>query len=125
VEQEAIAVAAEDKRYIKGIAVGQCLLHTVPQAVLVVLGFNDRYGLVLLVAQHIIGAALLATCMEFTPYYDATSRERDFLANLGLDIPPGLLNGRRDVLGADIPFTELFFVHMPAACWCPFPMLGL
>ena len=37
--------------------------------------------------------------------------ETDLLANLRYGIPARLLDGRRDELGADVAFAEVFFIH--------------
>ena len=105
VEQEAVTVAAEHEGSVQGIAVGQTLLHAIAQAVVVVFGFDDGNGHVLLVAEHIIRPAAFATGVQPATHDDAASGERDFFPDLGLYIPASSLKRWRDELGADVPFT--------------------
>lgn len=57
--------------------------------------------------------------MHAAPYDDAAVTDRVLFANLGMQIPPRLLDGRCDELGADIPFAESLLGHsgFPAASY--------
>lgn len=107
----AVAVAAEDEGDVQGIAIGQGLLHAIAQAVAVVLGLDHRDGLVLLVAQYVIGASLLTAGVQTAADDDAARGEGDLFANLGLEVPARLNQRRRDELAANIPFAELLLIH--------------
>ena len=110
-EQKAVAVACEHEGHVQRIAIGQRLLHTVTEAVLVVLGLDHRDGLILLVAQQVVGAAPLAAGMQPPAHDDTASGERHLLAHLHLDIPAGTLQRRCDELGTDVPFAERLLIH--------------
>lgn len=57
--------------------------------------------------------------MQAAPHDDAAVTDRVLFANLGMKIPPRLLDGRCDELGADIPFAESLLGHsgFPAASY--------
>src|SRR5690606_24190454 len=115
VEQEAVAITAEHERGVQGIAVSQGLLHAIAQAVVVVLGFDDGNGHVLLVAENVIRPAAFAASVQPAAHDDAASGERDLFPHLAVHVPACVLQGRVDVLRADVPLCELFLVHALAA----------
>lgn len=115
VEQEAIAVAAEDEGGIQGVAIGQCLLHTIAQAVVVVLGLNDGNGHVLLVAENVVRPATFATGVQPATHNDAPSGERDFFPHLAVHVPTCFCQSWVDELTADVSLCELVLVHALAA----------
>ena len=48
--------------------------------------------------------------MQLAAHDDPALGEEDLFAHLGGEIPPGPLQGRGDVLGADVAFGEVFLV---------------
>jgi hypothetical protein len=50
--------------------------------------------------------------MQLAPDNNPPLGQRKFFTDLGGHIPSGLFQGRCDELGADIPFGELFFIHV-------------
>jgi hypothetical protein len=59
----------------------------------------------------VVGALRLAAGDEFPADDHPTGGERDFFADLSLHVPSGLLDGRRDELGADVPLGEVGLVQ--------------
>ena len=89
--------------HIEGVAVGQCLLHTDAEEVLVVLGLDHRDELVLMVSHQVVGTAQLSR--EY-------SRPRTMMRPaVPLDVPAGTLQRRGDELRADVPCAEGLLVH--------------
>ncbi|MDT4838060.1 hypothetical protein FQZ97_718060 [compost metagenome] len=111
VEQEAIAIAGKHEGHVQRLGITESLLHAGADGVLVVLGFDNCDGQVGLVIKNEVSAAGLATAMQLAAHDDAALGKADFLAHLFLDVPTGLLNGRGDELGADIPLGKRFLVH--------------
>ena len=58
-------------------------------------------------------AACFATAVKFASDDNAAFGKADFLAHLLVHVPPSLLNGRGDVLAADVPLGKRLFVHNP------------
>ena len=111
-EQEAVTVAAKHERGVESIAVGESLLHAVAKAVVIVLGFDDGYRHVLLVAQNVIRAPPFAPSMQPATHNDAARSERNLFAHLAVHVPASLLQSWINELTADVPLCELFLVHM-------------
>ena len=110
VHEEGVAVAADGKRHVERLGVVQPLLHAVADAVVVVLGLDDGDGQVGGVVEDVVGPLLLAPRVQLAAHDDAAVGEGDLLAHLGGEIPARLLQGRGDVLRADVAFRELFLV---------------
>lgn len=113
-EEEAVAIAGKDEGHLQGIGIGQGLLHAVAHGMLVVLGLDDGQRQVGLVVEDEVGAARLAPGMQPATDDDAALGEGNLLADLGVQVPARLDDGRRDELGADVPFGEVLLVH-----WSP------
>ena len=114
-EQKAVSVAAEYEGGVESIAIGQRLLHAVAEAMVVVLGFDDGDGHVLFVAQNVIRAPTFTPSVQSPAHNDSASGERYLFAHLAVHVPACLLQSRVDELAADVPLSELFLVHVPAA----------
>lgn len=78
----------------------------------VVFGFYNCDRDIRFVIEDIIGTLVLVPHHRFTPNDDAALGKGDFFANLGLQIPSRLNEGRRDELGADVPFAEGITVNL-------------
>ena len=111
VENEAVAVGGEYEGDVERFGVVERLLHAVADAVLVVLGLDDREGNVGLVVENVVGALGLATCDQLAADDDAALGETDLLADLVHFVPAGAAEGGRDELGADVAFGEASLVH--------------
>ena len=110
VNQEGVTVAADGKRHLECFGVVQALLHAVADGVGVVLGLDDRNGQVGGVVEDVVGPLLLAARVQLAAHDDAALGEADFFAHLRGEIPAGPLQGRGDVLGADVALGEFFLV---------------
>jgi hypothetical protein len=111
VEDEPVTVRGEHERNLQRLGVIERLLNTVADAAAIVLGLDDRKGNVRLVIEDVIGPLGFATGHHPAADDHAPLREGDFLAKLGLLVPAGAPQGRRDELRADVPLTELLLVH--------------
>jgi hypothetical protein len=54
----------------------------------------------------------LPTLAHLAPDNDPAVGKSHFLPDLGMDIPPGLLQGGGDIFGADIAFGKGPFIHV-------------
>lgn len=71
---------------------------------LVILGLDDGDRDIRFVVKDVVGPLALATGGEIALHIDTAIGEADFLADLLLHVPTGLLQRRRDELGADVTF---------------------
>ena len=101
---ESVTVGTERYRDIKGCSIAKSLLNAVAHVMTVVLGFYYGNGDIRLVVEDKIGPLAATTSRASAAHVDATIGERDLLAYLTLNIPPGLFQGRHNELGADIAF---------------------
>ena len=99
------------KGMLSVVGVVERLLHAVADAVVVVLGLDERDRDVGLVVEDVVGALGLAARDQLAANDDAALGEADLLADLQHLIPARLLHGGRDELGADVAFAE--------GCACP------
>ena len=110
-KDEAVTVGGEDERDVQGFGVVQCLLDTVPNAALVVLGLNQGNRGVRLVVKDIVGSLPLAAGDQLPPHDDTALREAHLLADLRQLVPTRPMKGGRDELGANITFRETAHIH--------------
>ena len=111
VEDEAVAVGGKHEGDVEGLGVAQSLLHAAAHGVGVVLGFDERDGDVGLVMEDVVGPLALSAADQPAAHGDAALGEAHLLADLRHLVPPGLAQGGRDELGADVAFGEAFLVH--------------
>jgi hypothetical protein len=111
VEDEAVAVRGKDEGNVKRGGVVKALLHAVADAVVVVLGLDQRDRDVRLVVENEVGLLRLAARHELAAHDDPALGEIDLLQNLHHLVPAGALDGRQDELRADIAFGESALVH--------------
>ena len=106
-KKKAVAVGAEDKRNIEGMAVVQSLLHACTQRMVVVLGLNDSNRTVRLVVENIVGPfdLLLVADGHVAANTNWAVREGFLLADLLHLVPACMFQCRRDKLGANVPFA--------------------
>jgi hypothetical protein len=78
---------------------------------IVVLRLDDGDRNVRLVVEDVVRALCLAAGDELAADDDAALGETDLLANLRMDVPGCLLDGRGDELGTDIAFAEVLLVY--------------
>ena len=76
----------------------------------VVLGFNDRDRQIRSVVQDVVGPFRFPPLDGFAFNNDLSGSERNFLANLRLQVPPGPSDRRCDELCADVSLAECLFV---------------
>ena len=93
-KQEAIAVGGKHKGDVQGAGIAEGLLHSVADAVVVVLGLDDRDRDVGLVIEDVVGPLGLAARDELAANDDPAVGEGDLLADLQHRIPAGLLQRR-------------------------------
>jgi len=108
VEEEAVAVGAEDERNVQDTGVVEGLHHASPYGVLVVLGLNNGNGNVGLEVEDVVSALGLAAGSELAFDVDFAVGEGDFFEELAELVPTGLFEGGRDVLGTDVALGEVF-----------------
>ena len=102
VEYETVAVGGEHEGYVQRLGIVERLLHAVADAVVVVLGLDDREGDVGLVVQDVVGAFGLAARDQLAADDDAALGEVDLLADLVHLVPACPAEGGSDELGADV-----------------------
>jgi hypothetical protein len=111
VKDKAVAVGREHERDVEGHGIVEGLLHSVADAVVIVLGLDDGYRNIGLVIKDVIGALGFAARNELAPDNDASLGEIDLLADLHHPVPARAFDGGADELGADIALAEVFLVH--------------
>jgi hypothetical protein len=112
-EDEAVAIAGKRKGHAQKAGVFDGLGHASAHAVVVVFGFDRRNRDVGLEEQCVVGfedSALVAMCSA-AAHADAPGAQAKLMKNLRHRVPTRLLNGGRDVAGADVAFGELFLVQ--------------
>ncbi len=114
VEHEAVAVRGEHEGDVERAGVVERLLHPVADAMGIVLGLDQGERDVRLVIEDVVGALGLAARDQLAAHDDPALGEADLLADLQHLVPPGLAQGGRDELGADVAFAEGALVHSPA-----------
>ena len=77
----------------------------------IVLGLDDRDGNVRLVVEDVVGALGLSARDQLATHDDAALGEAHLLADLQHLVPPRPAQGRRDELGADVPFGQVSLVN--------------
>ena len=110
-EHEAIAVGGEHEGDVQCLGVVERLLHSITDAVGIVLGLDDRDGNVRLVVEDVVGALGLSARDQLAAHDDAALGEAHLLADLQHLVPPHSAQGGGDELGADIPFGEALLVN--------------
>src|SRR5665648_451420 len=98
---EGITIAAENRRYVQNTCVIQTLLDTCSNRMSVVFSLNNSNRDVGLVVQDVVRSLSFTTDRKIDLYVDAAIREANFLTNLLLHVPSGLLKCRAAELGAD------------------------
>ena len=106
VEHEAVAVRGEHEGNVERCGVIERLLHPVADAVGIVLGLDQRQRNVRLVIEDIVGPLGLAASDQLAAHDDPALGEADLLADLQHLVPPGLAQGGRDELGADVALAK-------------------
>ncbi len=106
VEDETVAVGRKDEWDIKGCSIFQSLLHSVTDVMVVILGFYKGDGDVGFVVKDAVSAFGFSAGHQLSADDNPTLGETHFLANLGHLIPPCLLYGGNDELGANVAFGE-------------------
>ena len=111
-DEKASPVAADRERGIQVLGIGQGLLHSCPNRVVGILGFNDRQGNPGPEVQDIVSPLALLTSAGHPPLDpDAACRVGHLPTDLSRRIPPSRLNGRGDELIADVGLGERAKVH--------------
>ena len=87
-EDESVPVTREGEWHVERLGVVQRLLHSFAGTVVVVLGFNDSDGAIGAVIEDEVSAAGLPPRVQLPADNDAALRERHFLTNLSLNVPP-------------------------------------
>lgn len=107
--EKGVAVAAEDEGNFQRFGIIERLLHAGTDAVRVVLGLDDGNRQVGPAVENVVGALLLAACVQLAAYDDSALGKAGFLAHLRGEAPASPLQRRRDELRADVAFGELIF----------------
>jgi len=110
-EDKTVTIGGEHKRYVEGHRIVESLLHSVADAVIVVLRLDNGDGDIGLVIEDVIGALGFPTGNELSPDDNASLGERDLFADLHHAVPTSPLHGGTDELRADVAFAEVFLVH--------------
>lgn len=94
------------------------LLHAIAHRVVVVFGFRDCQGKMRFVGEDIVGFLRFTAGDCLASNGDSAFGEVEFFTDLGHNVPFVAVRAdkcRRNVLGADIRFGELLFVHAARA----------
>src|ERR1019366_10159432 len=110
-ENKAIAIGRKHEWDVEGHRVVERLLHSVADAMVIVLRLDDGNGNIGLVIKDVIGALGSATGNELSPDDDTSLGESDLLANLHHPVPARAFHCGAYELGADIALAEVFLVH--------------
>lgn len=78
---------------------------------IVVFGFNEGQRDVWFPRQQEVGKLPLSPFDSLPTYMYLARRKEIFFTNLILNVPAGRRDGWHNVLGADIAFAELLFIH--------------
>jgi len=111
VKDKAVSVGREHERDVEGRGIVEALLHSVADAVVIVLGLNDRYRNIRLVVKDVIGALGFAARNKLAPDNDASLGEINLLADLHHPVPARAFHCGADELGADVALAEVFLIH--------------
>ena len=103
-EYKAVAIRGKDEGDFKGGSVVEPLLHTIADAVVVVLNFDESDGDIGFVVKNIIGSLAFTACDELASNDDPPLGEADFFAYLGHLIPSRLFHSWKYEFGADVAF---------------------
>jgi hypothetical protein len=109
----------KDKGNVEGYRIIESLLHSVADAVVVVLGLDDRNRNVGFVIKDVIGALGLPASNQFSADDDAAFGKSDLLAHLHHPVPARALYGGAYELGADVAFAKIFLVDCAVDCIRP------
>lgn len=112
--QKGVAVGAVDKGNIKHFRAVQRLLHTVADAMIVVLRLDEGERDVGLVDEDIVGSSGNPTLYHFPANDDPAFGEVDLLPHLRHQVPLVPIRAdqrRRDELGANLCFGQCLLVH--------------
>ena len=110
-EDKSVAIGGKHKGDVEGQGIVEPLLHPVADAVVVVLGLDDRNRNVGPVIEDIVGPFALAPADQLAAHDDPAFCEANLFTDLTELIPSSLPEGRCDELGAYVPFAEAFLVH--------------
>ena len=111
VKDKAVAVGREHKRDVERDGIVEGLLHSVADAVVIVLRLDDGDRNIGLVVKDVIGALGFAARNKLAPDDDASLGEIDLLADLHHPVPARAFDGGAYELGADVALAEIFLVH--------------
>src|ERR1019366_1432381 len=111
-KNKTIAVGREHERNIEGHGVVEGLLHSVANAVVIVLSLDNGDWNIGLVIEDVIRALGLTTGNELSPDDDASLGESNLLADLHHPVPARAFYCGTDEHGTDIALAEVFLIHV-------------
>ena len=112
--QKSVAVGAVREGDVQNFRVFEGLLHAIAHGVVVVFGFQDCQWKIRFVGEDVVGFLRFTACDCLASNDDPAFGEVEFLPDLGHQVPFVAVQAdkrRSNVLGADVRFGELFFVH--------------
>ena len=108
---EGVTVRAVGESQVEHFRVAERLLKAIGNGMVVVLGFDDGEREVRLEVENVVGPLLLSPLDRSTLDDHPAGSDRLLLAELRLHVPPGIHDGRRDELRADIALAQSFLVE--------------
>lgn len=108
--EESVSVRGIHERDVERCRISEGLLHTVPDGMGIVLGFDYGDGEVPLVVEDVVGPFRFAAGNGLPLYLDAAFRKRNFSPDLRF-LPGRSVQCRSDEFRADVGFGEAFLFH--------------
>ena len=115
-KKERVSVGRKDKRDLERLGIAERLLHSCTDRVRVIFGFNQREWDSGRMVKNVVRALGIPAGRHLSANNDTAFGERDFLADMELNIPTGPHESRSDKLGANIPLAELLLIHRANGC---------
>ena len=111
VEAKGVSVGRKRERNLQDLAIGQRLLHSIGDTVLVALGFDNSQWQIGLVIEDEVGPLRFAAFDFLALNDDATVGERDFFSHLVDMVPASELDCRQYVLRANVTLGKRFLIN--------------
>ena len=109
--QETIAIGAVHKPNIKDFSIFDTLLHSCPEAVVIIFRFHDCQGQIGFIVQKVICFLPLATGGHVSANDHPAIREIVFHFDLALPVPSSSFNRRSNELKLNILLSHFAFFH--------------
>ena len=111
VKNKGVAIGGEHEGDIQRFGVVEGLLHTIADAVAIVLRLDQRDRDIRFVIEDDVSLLRLAARDQLAANDDSALGEKDLLPNLRHRIPAGLFYGGQDEFATNVSFGETTLVH--------------